>query len=175
MVRLSEGPDGGRDFNLATGRGILQIKGIDLGAAIERVSKVDPKDVQQNLASQLELLAAYHQMALAQSSRSFFWALIGSAAGLALFAVAVVVALLHGLLVSSVPLIAGAVVEVESGLVFYLYGKTSSQLSAFHSRLDVLQRYVLANSICESLDGEARSAARSALIGEISRVPPATS
>jgi hypothetical protein len=73
-----------------------------------------------------------------------------------------------------VPLVSGAVVEVVSGLVFYLYGKTSSQLSAFHSRLEVLQRYLLANSICESLDGEARNTARAALIQEISRGQPAT-
>jgi hypothetical protein len=34
--------------------------------------------------------SSYHQIALAQSSRSFFWALIGSGIGLALFAAAVV-------------------------------------------------------------------------------------
>ena len=88
---------------------------------------------------------------------------------------AVVFSLLNGLGVTSVPLIAGAVVEVVSGVVFYLYGKTSSQLSIFHSRLEVLQRYLLANSICESLDGEARNTARAALIQEISRTPSVTS
>jgi hypothetical protein len=38
-----------------------------------------PKPTDQQIAaSQIELLNAYHQVALAQSSRSFFWALIGS-------------------------------------------------------------------------------------------------
>jgi hypothetical protein len=73
-----------------------------------------------------------------------------------------------------VPLISGAVVEVVSSLVFYLYGKTSSQLSAFRPRLEVLQRYLLANSICESLDGEERNRVRAALIQEISRTQPQT-
>jgi hypothetical protein len=111
-----------------------------------------------------------------QSRRSFCWALIGSGAGLSLFIVAVGFSLLSGLsLASVVPLVSGAVVEAISGLVFYLYGKTSSQLSAFHSRLEVLQRYLLANSICESLDdGEVRNTARAALIQEISRGQPAT-
>jgi hypothetical protein len=36
----------------------------------------------------------------------------------------------------------------------------------------MLQRYLLANSICESLDGEARNAARAALVQEISRGQP---
>ena len=146
-----------------------------ISSSLDRLATAETKDVQQIAASQLELLAAYHQVALGQSSRSFFWALIGSGAGLALFAVAVVFSLLNGLGVASVPLIAGAVVEVVSGVVFYLYGKTSSQLSIFHSRLEVLQRYLLANSICESLDGEARNTARAALIQEISRTPSVTS
>ena len=42
-------------------------------------------------------------------------------------------------------------------------------LTAFHSRLEVLQRYLLANSICESLDGEARNTACAELIKEISQ------
>ena len=74
--------------------------------------------------------------------------------------------------IAIVPLIAGAVVEVVSGVVFYLYGQTSAQLSAFHSRLEVLQRYLLANSICEGLSEAERDKARAALIGEISRVQP---
>jgi hypothetical protein len=92
----------------------------------------------------------------------------------AFFAGAVVFALLSTVTAASVPLIAGAIVEVISGVMFYLYGKTSSQLSAFHTSLEVLQRYLLANSICENLDGEARNTARAALIQEISRGQPPT-
>jgi hypothetical protein len=144
-------------------------------SSIQRLGTADTKNIQQIAASQIELLNAYYQLALAQSTRSFFWALIGSGLGLLLFAVAVVFSLLNGLgLASIVPLISGAVVEVVSSLVFYLYGKTSSQLSAFRPRLEVLQRYLLANSICESLDGEERNRVRAALIQEISRTQPQT-
>ena len=48
----------------------------------------------------------------------------------------------------------------------------SSQLSAFHSQLEVLQRYLLANSICEGLSEAERDKARAALIGETSRAQP---
>ncbi len=75
--------------------------------------------------------------------------MIVSAAGLALLSVAVLFSLLHGHTMASIV----PQVEVVSGLVFYLYGKTSSQLSAFHSRIEVLQRHPLANTICERLDG----------------------
>ena len=43
-----------------------------------------------------------------------------------------------------------------------------------HSRLEVLQRYLLANSVCEGLSEAERYKARSALIGEISRTQPPT-
>jgi hypothetical protein len=59
------------------------------------------------------------------------------------------------------------------GICVHLYGKTSSQLSAFHGRLVVLQRYLLANSVCDSLNTtEERDKARAALIVEISRGQP---
>jgi hypothetical protein len=141
---------------------------LDIRDSIVKIGQTDPTNVQQIAASQLALLAGYHQIALAQSRRSFLWALIGSGIGLVFFFAAVAVALLQGLtLASIVPLISGAVVEVVSGVVFYLYGKTTSQLSSFHSRLELLQRYLLANSLCEGLDGEERSKARAALIREI--------
>jgi hypothetical protein len=52
----------------------------------------------------------------------------------------------------------------DPGIVFFLYGKTSSQLGVFHSRLEIQQRYLLANIICEGLStAEERDKARAAL------------
>jgi hypothetical protein len=86
------------------------------------------------------------------------------------FLAAVVFALLTSSTAGAlIPLLSGAIVEVIAGIVFFLYGKAAIQLSSFHGRLETLQRYMLANSICESLDGEERTKARAALIQEISR------
>jgi hypothetical protein len=138
--------------------------------SIERISAADPSDVQRIAGSQLELLAGYHEIVLAQSRRSFFWALIGAGIGLLFFLAAVVFALLTSSTAGAlIPLLSGAIVEVIAGIVFFLYGKAAIQLSSFHGRLETLQRYMLANSICESLDGEERTKARAALIQEISR------
>jgi hypothetical protein len=138
--------------------------------SINRISQAEPGDVQKIAASQLQLLRAYHEIALAQSRRSFFWALLGAGVGLAFFVSAVTYALITGLTAAAVvPLLSGAIVEVVSGIVFYLYGRTTAQLSTFHSRLEILQRYLLANSLCETLEGDERSKARIALIQEISR------
>ena len=139
--------------------------------AIKRLGQADTKNVQEIAASQLDLLTAYYRSALGQSDRSFNWALIGSAVGLLLFAVAFGFAVLNGLTLATV--LPGTVFEALAGIVFLLYGKTSSQLSAFRSGLEVLQRHLLANSICESLStAEERDKARAALIAEISRPQP---
>jgi transcriptional regulator with XRE-family HTH domain len=141
---------------------------------INRIRDADPKNFQEIGASQLRLLDAYYNLALTQSRRSFIWALVGSALGLSFFIVAVAFSLLTGIALTAViPLLSGAIVEVVAGIVFYLYGKTTSQLTTFHSSLVALQRYVLANSLCENLDGEERNKARATLIQEISRPQPA--
>ena len=71
--------------------------------------------------------------------------------------------------------ISGAVVEIVAGIVFYLYGKTTSQLGDFHGRLERLQRYLLANSICESLGETERDKVRADLIREIAQIAARTS
>jgi hypothetical protein len=177
LVRASE-----RLLSLLEGRSRrvgLDLSGVVVGGdliirdSISRLGQADPHNVQEIAASQLQLLSGYHQIALAQSRRSFFWALVGSGIGFALFCVAVSASLLTGLaLASVVPLVAGAVVQVVSGIVFFLYGKTSDQLSMFHSRLEILQRYLLANSICEALSAEEKDKARTALIHEITKSQP---
>jgi hypothetical protein len=137
--------------------------------SIERLSKADPKNVQELAASQVQLLDVYHQIVLGQSRRSFWWALAGACSGLVFFMAAIGFTILTGNAVAaSIPVISGAVIEVVSGVVFLLYGKATTQLSEFYNRLETLQRYLLANSICESLATNARDKARATLIAEIS-------
>ena len=132
--------------------------------SIQRIGTADPANVQLIAALQLELLAGYHQIALAQSRRIFFWALVGSGVGVILFFAAVAKAL-----PTEIAFLSGAIVEIVAGIVFVLYGKTIPQLNTFQRRLDDLQRYILANSLCEALDGDERNKARAALIQEITR------
>ncbi len=144
---------------------------ISISDLIHRLSKAKPSNVQEIAASQLELMAGYHQVAIAESRRSFNWALIGAGAGLIFFMAAAWFALWTGNAVAAViPAVSGAVVEVVAGIVFFLYGKTTVQLGDFHSRLETLQRYLLANSICEGLEGDERNKVRAELIREIARV-----
>ena len=47
--------------------------------------------------------------------------------------------------------IGGTIAGLVSGVCFYIYGVAASQFSAFHARLDRLQRYFMAESLCSSI------------------------
>jgi hypothetical protein len=51
-----------------------------------------------------------------------------------------------------------------AGINFYLYAKTAAQLTEFHTRLDLTQRFLLADNICEGLEGDFKQQARSHLV-----------
>jgi len=55
---------------------------------IQQLSGTKTNDVQSIAASQISLLVGYHEIVLAQSRRSFAWALIGAGTGLAFFIIA---------------------------------------------------------------------------------------
>ena len=66
--------------------------------------------------------------------------------------------------IATISVIGGAIVEVIAGINFFLYGKTTTQLAHFHERLDRTQRFLLANSICETLGDETQQKSRSELV-----------
>lgn len=143
-----------------------------VSSSLERLSVAHPGDVQEVAASQLQLMTSFYQEALTQSRRSFNWALFWAGLGTLFFIVAGGFALQNKDTATVViPTIAGAVVQVVAGIVFVTYGKTASQLSDFLSRLQVLQRYLLANSVCETIQGTDKEKTRAELVREIAKIP----
>ena len=137
----------------------------DYGQIIHAVSNTDPENVQQVAASQLALSTSYYENVLTQARRSFIAAIISATVGLIFFIAAVSIFLIHNdLRAGTVSAISGGIVEVISGLNFWLYGRTASQLNSFHIRLDQTQKFLLANSISTKLTGEAHDAALTDLI-----------
>jgi hypothetical protein len=135
---------------------------------IRQIYEAKPGDVQKIAASQIGLLDSYYKAVLAQASTSFTWALIAAGIGLLFFLGAI--AFMLSAQTQSVALISGlgdTIIEVISGINFVLYGKTTAQLADFHQRLDQTQRFLLANSICESLEGEAKQKSLAELITTI--------
>lgn len=138
----------------------------DLAAnAVEKTAKANPNNIQEVAASQLAIINSYYQSGLQQSQQSFRWSLIwgGIGFGFLIFAVGVLlfrqpteVAFASG--------IAGALVEVFAGTYLYLYKHASDQLAAFRTSLESTQRLLLANSMCEKLEGEIEQTTRAELI-----------
>ena len=106
---------------------------------------------------------------LLQAKSSFRWALVISAAGFIFFLMSIIFVLDQQQKNKAlIPLISGAIIEVIAGVNFYLYGQTTKQLSSFYRKLDRTQRFLLANSICESLEGETKQTTRSEIVKIIS-------
>jgi hypothetical protein len=141
--------------------------------SVERLSKAEPGDVQEIAASQIQLLSSYYTLVLDQAQRSFRWALIAAGIGFVFFFASVGTLLAQqSPNIALVSLVSGALIEVVSGIGFYLYNKSASQLAMFHTRLDSTQRFLLANSVCEGLEGDFKQQARSNLVRMIAGMAP---
>lgn len=140
--------------------------------ALKRLAEAKSDDVKEIAASQIELLSRFYDLSISQASRSFRWALIASVVGLLFFLAAIGFMLWakDGSGMATVSVIGGAMIEFIAGVNFFLYGKTLSQLTLFQGRLENTQRFLLANSLCESLDGKLKHYTRARLIGSLAGV-----
>ena len=141
----------------------------DTTEAISALSQAGRSDVQRVAVSQVKMLESYYVTVLQQATTSFRWALVAAGVGLLFFLGAVTFLLveLPGQL-ATVSVVGGALVEVISGINFFLYGRTSAQLAEFHQRLDRTQRFLMADSMCESLAEEEKQRSRAELVRTIS-------
>ena len=137
---------------------------VNATAQLADVSKNNPQDVAAGVSN---ILNGYYSIALRQSQDSFRSALAAAIAGVVFFALAGGLFLwFKSTEVTTVGTIGGAVVEVIAGLNFYLYGKTTAQLDSYRRSLEQTQRFLLANSIAETLDTE-REKTRANLVDTI--------
>jgi hypothetical protein len=129
---------------------------------LERAQQLGPSGI---VAEQEQRLFQYYDQVLDHARQSFRLALTASLVGLLFFLGAAAFVLLNkGTDAAVISVISGALVEFIAGINFYLYGKTTSQLTLFHGRLLATQRFLLANSVCDSVDDELRDRTRSTLI-----------
>lgn len=134
----------------------------------------DKDEVKSIASSQIGLLSKFYDLSLDQAGRSFRWALIASIVGLLFFLAAIGFQMMakEGSDLPMITLIGGALIEFIAGINFYLYGKTLSQLTLFQGRLEVTQRFLLANSLCNKLGDELRDETRADLISQLASNSP---
>ena len=139
--------------------------------ALKRLSESKLRDVPEVVANQLELMFIYHQLVQNQAQLSFRWALVAAGVGLLFLLSAVGIILLQNRQDAAViSLIAGSLVEVISGINFYLYRKTSTQLGDFQGRLDITQRYLLAYSFIQNMENDHKQDTLKELVYEIAGI-----
>jgi hypothetical protein len=140
-----------------------------LFTAANQLAQVDTSEPQQVAAASTNLLSSYYTVALIHSRRSFNWALIAAGVGLIFFLGAVAfVLIMQSTEVATVSLIGGAITELISGLNFYLYGRATEQLADYRRSLEQTQRFLLANSIAETLQTD-KDKARADLVNTIAQ------
>ncbi len=149
----------------AAGARAAALKDSPISEAIESLATAKPGDVQKIAASQITILDEYYRTALNQAQRSFRSAQILSGIGIGFFISAAGILLLQQSRdLALVTVIGGATVEVVAALAFWLYGRTTTQLAHFYERLEQSQRFLLANSFCETLDDNTKQRSRADLI-----------
>jgi hypothetical protein len=140
--------------------------------AIANVAKAKSDDISQVAASQLDISKQYYEGVLAQGRQSFRWAVAAAATGLAFFIAGVGFALVSNKINAAIiSALGGGVVEVISGLNFWLYTKAAGQLDEFHVRLERMQRFLLANSVAQTLAEPERTTAVASLAQTIQVSP----
>ncbi len=73
---------------------------------------------------------------------------------------------------ASISFLAGSVIQVISGINFYLYFKAARQFASFHICLERTNRFLVANSICMDVGCTVkRDEIRTELIEIIARAP----
>jgi len=144
--------------------------GLSSTKVLSELAETATKDVQQTGAKLLAHKETFYVNAASQSRQSFFLACIVGLIGLALIIAAVLIGLFTDkVVVSAISGISGISFEVLAAFILQLYKQASVQLATFHESIDDMHRFLVANSICESLEGERKEDTRSTLVLDIAR------
>jgi len=136
--------------------------------AVEEVAKADPNNVQEVAASLLSIINSYYESGLQQSQRSFTWSLRWGGIGLAFLIAAVGVLLFRQPTEVAYASGIGAAIEgLLAGSYLLLYKHASDQLATFRVSMERTQQLLLANSMCEMLEGEVKQTKRAELISRM--------
>jgi hypothetical protein len=71
----------------------------------------------------------------------------------------------------NITLWAAGLTQFISAVSFFLYFKAARQFATFHVCLERMNRYLLANTICDGLDPETARTVRATLVDTIARAP----
>ena len=136
------------------------------------LAEVTEGNTHQLAAKLWELGLSYMDDFHFRTKRSLYSALVIAVGGIGFFYFALVLMLSNKLQSPKLTLIAGVSIQIISGIGFYLYARTAREFFAFHVCLERVNRFLLANTICQNLDQPLRDKMRRELVHLIVSAPP---
>jgi hypothetical protein len=139
------------------------------------IRKAASDDIQTIATHMQEMILKYYADVRRQAQQSFVAALGVALVGMLFFVFAIWRGMSSdGTQQASLGVIAGTLVQVISGINFYLYARAARQFGAFHVCLERTNRFLLANTMCEKLSAPARDEMRAELTRLVATAPMLT-
>src|SRR3954447_14427671 len=135
----------------------------------DKLAQMKPGDTEWVAAIQ-KMVLFYYGNIRAQSQQSFYCALATETVAIGFFVWASIHAM--DLEKSLIPLIGGSLVQVVSGISFYLYSAAAKKLSCFHTCLERTHRFLLVDNLCQNIEcSEKRTEMRGKLMEAMINAP----
>lgn len=99
-------------------------------------------------------LREYYIISKQQANKAFSSALLISILGFVVFISGIIISYFSGQNIIAFTTIAGSVVEVISGLFFFLYKSSLTQLNIYHERLGSTEKYLTAMQLIEKMSDD---------------------
>lgn len=113
--------------------------------------KESNRDVISLMINNVSELREYYVISKRQANRAFSSTLFVCVLGFLIFVVGIVAAAVTGRELALYTTISGCVVEIISGLFFWLYRNTTAQLNIYHERLGRTEKYLTALQVTEKM------------------------
>jgi len=147
----------------------------DIARSCSKMAEIDLKDTQKVAALVMATSLKYYGVVLDQAQQSFRSALWIAAVATLFFIYSCWLVMNGKVGGATVSMIAGMLIQVISGINFYLYSRTARQFAGFHICLERMDRYLLANSYCENLSTDsAKDGCRQKMIEVMANAPMLT-
>lgn len=126
-------------------------------AAIEAVNISSENDnILALMLKNVKELREYYVISKQQARKSFSAALFICFFGIVIYLIGIMSVVVLNKDISVISLVGGTVVEVIAGLFFWLYREATKQLSVYHQRLGLTEKYLMAYQMIDEVPEEHR-------------------
>lgn len=120
------------------------------------LSKNEQVDIIKIMYENVGEMREYYVISKQQANKSFISALFICFTGVAIYIIGIFSYIFLGKDINIISVISGTVVEIISGLFFWLYKNTIKQLEIYHKRLELTEKYLIAYHMIQQIPEEYR-------------------